>query len=318
MAKVFFSYTHKDEELRDRLEVSLKMLQRQGLIETWHDRRIIVGDELDRAISDNLEAADVILLLVSPDFLASDYCYDVELARALERHRAGEAVVIPVILRHCDWHAAPFGKLLATPTDGKPIRAWADLDEAFQVVTVAIRKALEAKGSAPQADPFRNVQRNVPPSAMPVRGAGPRSSNLAVSKRFSDRDRDQFLEEAYAYIERFFDNSLEELKMRHTDVDTSFRQISGNRFSAKIYRHGKEVSRCWVTLGEEMGKGISYSQSERNGFNEQLRVDSDEQGLFLRSMGMSIVRTGGRDQKMTYEGGAELLWDMLISPLQYE
>lgn len=316
MAKVFFSYSHRDEELRDRLEVSLKMLQRQGLIETWHDRRITAGEDLDRAINENLETADVVLLLVSPDFLASDYCYDVEMARALERHRAGDAVVIPVILRHCDWHGAPFGKLLATPTDGKPVRGWADLDEAFQIITSAIRKALEARGASTRPTQASMMRPTAAPAAS-TRETGPRSSNLAITKRFSDRDRDAFLEEAYAYIERFFDNSLEELKMRHTSIDTSFRQISSNRFAAKVYRDGKEVSRCWVTLGEEMGKGIAYSQSERNGFNEQLRVESDEQGLFLRSMGMSVMRISGRDQKLSFQGGAELLWDILVSPLQY-
>ncbi len=104
--------------MRDQLEVQLSMLKRQGAIETWHDRRIGAGQEIDGAISGNLEEADIILLLVSPDFLASDYCYDREMIRAMERHHAGDAIVIPVILRACDWHPAPFGKLNATPPDG--------------------------------------------------------------------------------------------------------------------------------------------------------------------------------------------------------
>src|SRR5437762_917707 len=101
MAILFFSYSHKDEGLRDQLEIHLAMLKRQGFIETWHDRRISAGEILDHAVSENLESADIILLLVSPDFLASDYCYDREMMRAMERHEAGLSAVIPVILRPC-------------------------------------------------------------------------------------------------------------------------------------------------------------------------------------------------------------------------
>ena len=113
MASVFFSYSHKDEALRDQLETHLALLKNQGLIDAWHDRRILAGSEVDDAIFDKLDSADVILLLVSADFLSSSYCYSREMQRAMERHAAREARVIPVILRHCDWHGAPFGKLMA-------------------------------------------------------------------------------------------------------------------------------------------------------------------------------------------------------------
>src|ERR1035441_1649714 len=112
MASVFFSYSHKDEDLRDQLEGHLSGLRRQGVISTWHDRRITAGSELENAIDKNLSEADVILLLVSPDFINSDYCYEREMIRAMERHKNGEARVIPVILRACDWHELPFGQLL--------------------------------------------------------------------------------------------------------------------------------------------------------------------------------------------------------------
>ena len=98
-ARVFMSYSHKDEELRDQLEVQLAMLRRQGLVDIWHDRRLLPGDRLDWTISEELDRADIILLLVSPDFLASDYCYKIEKGRALERHREGTARLISVILR---------------------------------------------------------------------------------------------------------------------------------------------------------------------------------------------------------------------------
>jgi hypothetical protein len=93
VSSLFFSYSHKDEALRDRLEVHLAVLKREGAISTWHDRRITAGDALGQRIDEHLECADIILLLVSPDFLASDYCHDVEMQRALARHVEGSARV---------------------------------------------------------------------------------------------------------------------------------------------------------------------------------------------------------------------------------
>ena len=139
---LFYSYSHKDERLRDQLETHLSLLQTQGVIRGWHDRRIEAGTEWDGAISQNLEDAGIILLLVSADFLASRYCRDVEVVRAMERHEAGTARVIPVILRPVDnWQSTPFGKLQALPKGGKPVTRWKDRDEAFANVTRGIRDA---------------------------------------------------------------------------------------------------------------------------------------------------------------------------------
>ena len=113
------------------------------MIDTWHDRRIDVGEDVHEEISEYLDKADIILLLVSADFLASDYCYDIEMQRALERHQRSEARIIPVILRPCEWQKAPFGNLLATPVDGKPITKFKNLDDAFLEVAQAIRKAAD-------------------------------------------------------------------------------------------------------------------------------------------------------------------------------
>ena len=138
---LFYSYSHKDEALRDELETHLTLLRRQGVVRGWYDRRIPAGTEWAGQIDQHLEAADVILLLVSADFLASDYCYDKEMKRALERHGAGAARVIPVILRPCDWQSAPFWKLQALPKDGKPVTTWKDRDEAFTDIARGIRGA---------------------------------------------------------------------------------------------------------------------------------------------------------------------------------
>jgi internalin A len=141
--RVAFSYAHKDEELRDQLETHLKLFQRQGLISTWHDRKIMPGDKWVGVIDDNFKRADLILLLVSADFVASDYCYEIEMQTALEREAKREAKVVPVILRACNWSDAPFSKLQALPKDAEPVTSWSNRDEAWNDVAKGIKKVAE-------------------------------------------------------------------------------------------------------------------------------------------------------------------------------
>jgi hypothetical protein len=141
-AAIFYAYAREDEVLREQVEQHLALLQRQGLLLPWHDRQIEAGEDWKHAIDDHLEAASIILLLISPAFLASDYCYEVEMRRALERQRAGEARVIPLLLRPCDWQSAPFGDLQALPRDGRAITTWANQDEAFLQVSLSLRMFL--------------------------------------------------------------------------------------------------------------------------------------------------------------------------------
>jgi hypothetical protein len=142
--KVFVSYSHRDEDLKDELVIHLANLKRQGKISAWQDRDIEAGAEWDAEIKAQLEASAIILLLISPRFIASDYCYDLEMQRAIERHDAGAARVIPIILRPVDWQETPFSKLQVLPKDAKPITKWDDQDEAFLNVVQGIRRAVES------------------------------------------------------------------------------------------------------------------------------------------------------------------------------
>lgn len=136
--RVFISYSHKDESLRNELLTHLKLLQRQGIVDTWDDRRIDSAEDWRLKVDENLERADIILLLVSADFLASDYCYEKEVARALERHENGEVKVIPIIVRDVNWMRTPFAKLQVLPKDGKAISKWQDKDSAWREVSEGI------------------------------------------------------------------------------------------------------------------------------------------------------------------------------------
>jgi hypothetical protein len=316
MASLFFSYSHADEALRDQLETQLAMLKRQGVIETWHDRRIGAGEEWGPAIDHHVETDDIILLLVSPDFLASDYCYEKEMVRALERQDAGEAIVIPVILRACAWHQAPFGKLQAVPKDGKPVTLMPDRDSALLEVAEAVRAAAARLGGSS------------PPAAMtatPAAAAGtgpdltPRSSNLRLAKAFTERDKDTFKLDAFEYIARFFEASLSELQARNTGIEGTFRRVDANRFFASVYRDGKALARCTIFIaGGHFGNGIAFAfgeTSESNSLNEQLTVEADDQSLYLHTFGM-MRSVGGNEAKLTLEGAAELYWGQFIEPLQ--
>jgi DNA-binding MarR family transcriptional regulator len=148
--RLFYSYSHKDEKLRKQLENHLAILKRNNVILDWHDRKIGAGQDWKNELDTELESAEVVLLLVSPDFLASNYCYDIEMDRAIERHEAGAAMVVPVILRECDWQESRFARFQALPKDGKAITSWPNRDAAFTDVAKGIRKAVEAMTANPR------------------------------------------------------------------------------------------------------------------------------------------------------------------------
>jgi hypothetical protein len=137
---LFYSYSHADEELRVQLAKHLKMLERQGIIQGWSDRDISAGSEWRSQIDQHLERADIVLLLISPDFISSDYCYDIELAQALRRHNAGECVVVPIFFREVDSSGSPFAELQGLPKDARPVTSWPNRDEAFSDIASGLRK----------------------------------------------------------------------------------------------------------------------------------------------------------------------------------
>jgi hypothetical protein len=314
LATLFFSYSHVDENLRDQLEIHLAGLRRQGLIDSWHDRRITAGEDFGEAIDQHIDTADVILLLVSPDFIASDYCYEREMKRALERHQSGDARVIPVILRPCDWHDLPFGKLLATPKDGRPITKWANVDEAFQDVVTAIKGALKQHGRKANPSTKRDADARKTTSTLPAR-----SSNLRIKKQFTDLDKDRFRHEGFEYIANFFENSLEELVHRNPGLEQSFRRIDANRFTAAAYRNGEKVCRGSAALGGTTmsSESIEYSMTDEprhGGMNEAVMVRADDETIYFEALGMQSY--GSSKDRLAFQGAAELFWELFVRPLQ--
>ncbi len=143
--RVFYSYAHEDKVLRDKLDKHLWTLKRLGLIDQWHDRDISAGKEWKREIDTHLNNAQIILLLISNNFIHSDYCYSIELNRAIERCESKEAIIIPILLRSCDWEGLPFSKYQVLPQNEQPIdsRYWHNQDEAFMAVAKGIREVVQ-------------------------------------------------------------------------------------------------------------------------------------------------------------------------------
>ena len=140
---VFISYSHRDRELRQELEKHLSNLKRQNVITSWYDGDISPGTEWQPQIIEHLNTDQIILLLISADFMASDFCYSIEMMQAIARHDANQARVLPIILRPCDWKGAPFAKLQVLPTDGKAVTRWPTHDDAFENIVQGIRQAID-------------------------------------------------------------------------------------------------------------------------------------------------------------------------------
>jgi hypothetical protein len=141
--KIFMSYAHEDEAMKAELDKSLIMLKRSDKIDVWQDRELMAGQEWDKTIKDEIARADIILLLISVDFNNSQYIWDKELAVAMQRHEKGEARVIPVILRECEWQDMPYGKLQALPAGAKPVQKFTLADDAYTNIAREIRKVAD-------------------------------------------------------------------------------------------------------------------------------------------------------------------------------
>lgn len=238
------------------------------------------------------------------------------MTRAIEKHEDGSAVVIPVILHPCDWQSAPFGHLRATPTDGKPVSMFANQQEAFAIVAKDVRQTAKHIPT-----PFLTHQGGqIEVGSKAEISQKDRSSNLRIKRKFDDHERDEFLENSYEYIARYFEGSLQELSDRNPQIKTRFKRQSETSFAAFIYDSGDRVAECSVYYGRGTfgSSGIYYSNSadvQMNSYNESLNVVDDGYTLQLKPLGMLIFHNR-RDDALSQQGAAEYYWSMFIRRLQ--
>lgn len=315
MATAFISYSHRDEAFRQELETHLAPLKRQGLLSVWHDRKITPGDALDNTISANLDSADLILMLVSADFVASDYCYASEMTRALERHEAKAARAISIICRPCDFHGLPFARFLLLPTDARAVSTWLDRDAAWVDVVKGVRSALAALAN-PVGAPATPSGPTTKPTAAPTDSSSP-SKSLRLPKTFTDLDRHDFLETAFERMWAVFQANAAELETHNSGVVVRRVRIDAQAFSVRIFVNGKEAGGGSIFHGGEAFSRdqicFSYEPSApRNSMNEWFRAEVVGGMLALKPGGMIRMMSGAQDQSVDADQAAGLLWDSIL------
>ena len=259
--------------------------------------------ELDADIAVQLESCELFLLLVSPDFLASDYCVEREMERALERHRAGGARVIPIIIEPCEWARTPLRSLKALPRDGVPVSEWPNQNRAYLDVVQELRRILEV-GTVPR-DPVREV-----PTAQP-RAHQPSPGRYRIRRDFDEIDRGEFRESAFAVMRDCFARGI-------ADIDAieglrgRFVSLSATSFTCTIVNGAREHGTAHITVHGRMGGvgfgDISYVFSEAappGTSNGCFTVDADEYELFLSPL-LGMGRYD--DERLTPEAAASHLW----------
>lgn len=321
MKKGFVAYSKADAAAVERLIIHLRGLQHEGVIATWHDRQLIPGQEWDAGIRMELAGADIVILCVSADFLATEYIQRVEIPAALRRHQDGEAVVIPVIFGKCDWQGHPISRLQSIPAKGRTVRDYIrqdNLDEVWAEVTASVRHAVE--GSPNELDSSRAVATAAvqPRSAAPRRGAEPVVfSNLRPA---TDLERDDFTRSTFAGILDYFSASLKRLEAANPNCETRLRHVAEDAFEASAYVGGRHLAHCGVFIQSEFGRHIGYCDDgvgDRRRTNENLSLEGERRQELKWRAWMSAMRTelGTDTDAMDVDGTATYLWSIFESQL---
>jgi hypothetical protein len=323
MATAFISYSHTDEVLKDRFLQHLAPFRREGLIAVWHDRMLRAGDHLDENIQRELASSDLVILLVSAAFLNSEYCYEEEMQRAFVRQRAGNAKVVVVILRPCQWKNVPVGdgqtlsSFLAVPKDGRAITSWPNLDEAFDDAAGAIRTLLLEQVKAPPISQPRSDIGGVakkPPSQPQSIEWG--ESGLSLRPRVTDRDRDRYLKDSFEQAAATFQNRLAGLSS-DPRVEGDFERVDSRTFVARVYIDGDKAGECRISSDSEHFRNslsLSFDLNSRNSTNEWLSIDTTDGILGFKSSGMGFGR--GADTLLDQNEAADHLWGVFFDHIK--
>ncbi len=213
VVKIFYCYAHEDEYLQGQLSRHLSNLKRQGLISDWHYRDIRAGQNWRQEIDEHLNTAHIVLLLVSANFMNSDYCHCIEMMRALERHRDGETKVIPIMLKSVDVAGAPFSALQMLPRGQKAVASSNKKDQVWTDITIELRKIIfDILGRPDPVDEAWDdlgLTAESPRRSRSTRAATPHRSNRGAKGRTSRRGAVQTLSDtAYRPAPQVFRRSL--------------------------------------------------------------------------------------------------------------
>lgn len=302
--KAFISYSHHDQAVLERLHVHLAMLRREGLIDEWYDREILAGGDIDDDVQAHLSDAQLFVAIVSPDFLNSNYCYEKEMQRALERAEAGALRIVPVIAQPCEWKRSSLSRYKAVPKDGKPISEWTNINNAFLDIVTELRRVVEADATTPPVPSSRQA---------PAMSKG----RYRIKRTFDEIDRADFRDRAFDSIRTYFKNAVEEIDAVE-GVRARFRDLNATSFTCTVLNRLRDRGVGYVTVhkggGRRHGMGdISYSFAENSPpdtANGWMSVEADDYELHLKSNNFSGSR---EDDRVSPEEAAKNLWEELLT-----
>lgn len=316
--KAFISYSHADEKALERLHKHLAMLRRDGTLDAWTDHAILAGGNLNQEIIKSLNASSVFIALVSPDYLASNYCYEKEFQHALKLADEGKMRIVPIILEPCDWLSSPFKDFMALPKDGQPISGWTNQNNAYLDVVTRLRQVLTSP---------------VVTEAV----AGGASGGVALPSRrprikqdFDSIQKSEFADAAYQTIKEYFRASCVELNQVGDTLRAKFEEMDPTAFTCTVVNRGKRSGgEADITVRNTKGRrggfgDINYVYqryyTDNNTSNGSIRVDNDDYSMFLTMDAFSYSHGGERDKKLTPERTAELLWNNFVqhAGIEYE
>ena len=278
----FISYSHQDSNMLDMLHKHLAQLKREGIISTWTDEEIPAGRKLNQNISSALTSSNLFIALLSPDYIASNYCYDTEFKKALEMEQNGTIIIIPVILDACDWKNTPFKEFKALPKDGKPISAWENKNTAFLDIIQNIRRLIDSEAS--NNSPHTEIK-SFPKVT---------SRNYQVEKDFDTIQKLEYVEKTFHevkdYLKRFIEEveQLENIKTKIlTENNSNFECLLVNRnkinteSQLKLTINSGNYSGIFSSHGnqEQISYSINNSNTQRSS-NKNFTLTFDKFHLF--------------------------------------
>lgn len=307
--KAFISYSHRDEHYLERLKVHLAPMRRENRITDWADKDIYAGSNLDSSISDELENSDLFIALISPDYLASNYCYDKEFEKALRMQDSGRITIIPIILQPCEWKKTPFGKMKALPKDGKEISEWTNENNAYLDIANELRRLLNLNlKEIPEVETRRSSEKQV-------------ARNYRVKQYFSEVDSFSFKEKSFEAIKNYFIDAVQEID-NIENLQARVTNSEKNNFTCLISnRSNNKNSFICIALGNEERNNfgdLRYEFSQRVSpssvhLDKIFNVENDEYDLYWKN-NTSMHYSSNRSQEARYSAAqvAEIIWDDFI------
>ena len=315
-SNAFISYSHADEKALERLHKHMAMLQRDGSLTTWTDHAILPGEKVGGEIDKHLQASAIFIALVSPDYIASNYCYEKEFQQAQALFEAGKLRIVPVILEPCDWLNTPFREFLALPKDGQPISNWTNQNTAFLDVVNGLRRVLEV--------PMLGTLSNTDNTGIHTSSMGRRPR---VKQDFDTIQKSDFADKAYKVIQNYFRASCDEINNIGDTLKAKFEAMSATAFTCTVVNRTKiSGGEAHITVTNSKQRGyrgdISYSYERHamgNSSNGSFNVAADDYNLFLTAGPMAMMGQN-EETKLSPEQAAEDLWNKFVKQagIEYE